>query len=56
MIERHHIVVLEGLTAWIDEDRQDRRMLHAVGDGSFIVDGERVNLRAMMAAKIPPGV
>jgi len=31
-------------------------MLHAVGDGTFILDGRRMNRRKMMAAKLPPGV
>lgn len=36
--------------------RQERRMLHAVGDGTFIIDGRKVDRRAMMAAKLPPGI
>ena len=29
---------------------------HAVGDGTFVADGRRFSHRALMAAKIPPGV
>jgi hypothetical protein len=28
----------------------------AVGDGTFVADGRRFNHRALMAAKLPPGV
>jgi hypothetical protein len=31
-------------------------MLHAVGDGTFIADGRRLDRRKMMRAKIPAGV
>ena len=56
IIEQHNIVVLQGVAAHIDPARQERRMLHAVGDGTFIIDGRKVDRRAMMAAKLPPGV
>lgn len=56
IVRSHGIVVLEALAAWIDPERQERRMLHAVGDGTFIVDGRRLDRKAMMAAKLPPGV
>lgn len=56
IVRPHGIVVLEALAAWIDPERKERRLLHAVGDGTFIVDGRRLDRRAMMAAKLPPGV
>lgn len=56
IVKKHNIVVLEGVAAWIDPARKERRTLHAVGDGSFIVDGRRLDRRKMMAAKLPPGV
>lgn len=56
IIEKHDIVVLQGLEAYFDTERKEQRMLHAVGDGSFIVDGRRMERRKMMAAKLPPGV
>lgn len=55
-VEQHDIVVLQGLAAYMDDERAERRTLHAVGDGSFIVDGRRLDRRAMMASKLPPGV
>jgi flavin reductase (DIM6/NTAB) family NADH-FMN oxidoreductase RutF len=55
-VRKHDIVVLEAVAAHIDAARKERRMLHAVGDGSFIVDGRRLDRRKMMAHKIPAGV
>jgi flavin reductase (DIM6/NTAB) family NADH-FMN oxidoreductase RutF len=56
IVARHNIVVLQGLAAYVDSARKEKRTLHAVGDGTFIVDGRRLDRRKMMAAKIPDGV
>lgn len=56
IIDRHGIVVLEAVAAHIDPERKERRTVHAVGDGTFIVDGRKLDRRAMMASKLPPGV
>jgi len=56
IIPRHNLVVLEGVAAHVDPARKERRMLHAVGDGTFVADGRRYDRRRMMAAKLPPGV
>ncbi len=56
IVGRHNIVVLEGLAAYMDSARKERRMVDAVGDGRFIVDGRKLDRRNMMAAKIPEGV
>ena len=56
MIGRHDIIVLEGLAAYYDNARAEKRMLHAVGDGTFIVDGRKFDRREMMRSKLPEGV
>ena len=56
IIEKHHIVVLEAVAAYIDGNRKEKRTVHAVGDGTFIVDGRKIDRKKMMAAKLPPGV
>lgn len=56
IVEPHGIVILDGVAAWHDPARQEKRMLHAVGDGTFVADGERFDRRVLMQAKIPPGV
>jgi flavin reductase (DIM6/NTAB) family NADH-FMN oxidoreductase RutF len=55
-VGQHNIVVLEAVTAHMDATRKERRMLHAVGDGTFIVDGRRLDRRKMMASKLPEGL
>ena len=56
IVARHSIVVLEGVAAHIDSARKERLMFHAVGDGTFIIDGRRIDRRKMMASKIPVGL
>ena len=56
IVRKHNIFVLEAVAAWFDHSRKEKRTVHAVGDGTFIVDGRRLNRRKMMLAKIPPGV
>lgn len=56
IVERWNIVVLEGVVAYLDSQRAERRMLHAVGDGTFRVDGERIDRREKMRSKLPDGV
>lgn len=55
-LDAQDIVLLQGVRAWIDGERKERRTFHAVGDGTFVVDGDTVNLRGLMEDKLPPGV
>jgi flavin reductase (DIM6/NTAB) family NADH-FMN oxidoreductase RutF len=56
IVKKHNIVVLEAVAACIDPARKEKRTLHAVGDGTFIVDGRRIDRRKMMASKLPCGL
>ncbi len=56
IVKKHNIVVLEAVAAYIDTARKETRTVHAVGDGTFIVDGRRIDRKEMMAAKLPYGV
>lgn len=56
LVRKHEIVVLQGVAAWIDSSRRERRTVHAVGDGTFVVDGRRIDRRRMMASKLPAGI
>lgn len=56
ILRKYNIVVLEGLAAYRDEARKEKRTLHAVGDGTFIVDGRKIDRREMMRAKLPKGI
>ncbi len=56
IVKKHNIVVLEGVAAYIDPSRKEKRTVHAVGDGTFVVDGRKLNRREMMLSKLPEGV
>ncbi len=56
IIDRHSIVVLEGVAAYFDSAREEKRMIHAVGDGTFIVDGGKMDRKEMMRSKLPAGL
>jgi flavin reductase (DIM6/NTAB) family NADH-FMN oxidoreductase RutF len=56
IVTKHNIVVLKGLAAYFDRSRKERRTLHAIGDGTFVADGRRLNRRKMMRSKLPEGV
>jgi flavin reductase (DIM6/NTAB) family NADH-FMN oxidoreductase RutF len=55
-VKKHGVFVLDAEAAWIDEKRKEKRLFHAIGDGRFIVDGEKINLRRIMTGKLPEGV
>lgn len=56
MVGRHNLVVLEAVAAHLTTGRPAHRTLHAVGDGTFIMDGRRLDRRKAMASKLPGGV
>ncbi len=56
IVRKHNIVVMEAVAAHMDPSRREKRTLHAVGDGTFIVDGRRLDRRKMMASKLPAGI
>lgn len=55
-VDRHNIVVLEAVGAYSDPARKEKRMIHAIGDGTFVVDGRRFDRSKMMASKLPAGL
>lgn len=56
IVERRGIVVLEGLAAWCDSRPAEWQALHAVSDGTFIVDGQRLDRREARRTKPPKEV
>jgi len=56
IVNKHDIVVLEGVAAYFDSSRKEKRTLHAIGDGTFVVDGRKLDRRKMMRSKLPAGV
>lgn len=55
-VKKHDLFVMEAVQSWIDPKRRQRRTLHAIGDGTFVTDGRKLNRRKMMAEKLPSGV
>jgi flavin reductase (DIM6/NTAB) family NADH-FMN oxidoreductase RutF len=56
IVKKHNIVVLEGVAAYFNNSRKEKRTVHAVGDGTFIVDGRKLDREKMMRTKIPAGL
>ncbi len=48
MIDKYGFFIMETLAVWTDSERKERRMLHHNGDGTFVVDGEILNLKDKM--------
>ena len=51
VVEHHkdrNFFILEGLKAWHNPTAPDQRTFHAVGDGTFIIDGETIYLKRRM--------
>jgi len=56
VIEKNNLVILSGVAACFDVSRKEKRMLHSIGDGTFVVDGRKIDRRKMMKYKLPDGV
>lgn len=56
IVAKHNIVVLEALAAYVEAARKEKRTIHAVGDGTFVVDGRKLDRRVMMKSKLPEGL
>jgi flavin reductase (DIM6/NTAB) family NADH-FMN oxidoreductase RutF len=56
IIKKHNIIVLDAVAAYFDTSRKEKRTVHAVGDGTFIVDGRKLNRKKLMASKLPKGL
>ena len=56
IVKEHNIVVLDAVAAYFDTSRKEKRTVHAVGDGTFIVDGRKLNRKKLMASKLPKGL
>ena len=46
--DKYAIFMLEAVKAWADPKRRERRMFHANGDGTFVVDGKMINMKKRM--------
>ena len=48
MVNKYCLFIMEGVQAWTDPDRKERRTFHANGDGTFVVDGRTIDLKKKM--------
>jgi len=48
LVNDYNFFVLQGVKAWHNPSPADARSFHAVGDGTFIIDGEVIDLRHKM--------
>jgi flavin reductase (DIM6/NTAB) family NADH-FMN oxidoreductase RutF len=48
LVKKYNLFILEGVKAWTNPKHKDRRTFHANGDGTFVVDGETLNLKKRM--------
>ena len=55
-IDRYGFIILKVTRVVENPDCTDRRIIHAIGDGTFTADGESFNCRELMSEKLPPGL
>ena len=48
LVKKHHLWVLQAVRAWVSPGAAEGRMFLHRGDGSFVVDGEVLDLRERM--------
>ena len=48
LVNKYNMFILEGVKAWSDPRRKERRTFHANGDGTFVVDGRTIDLKKIM--------
>ena len=48
LMNKYNMFILEGVKAWSDPKRKERRTFHANGDGTFVVDGRTIDLKKIM--------
>ena len=56
IVKKYNIVVLDAVAAYFDTSLKEKRTVHAVGDGTFIIDGRKLNRKKLMASKLPKGL
>ena len=53
---QYTIVVLQGIAAYFDSARTEKRMFQAVGNGAFIVEGHTIDRKKMLMGRLPNGI
>lgn len=55
VIDRHNVVLLEAIAVHVVAGWETQALFHAVGDGTFIVDGPVFDRKEMMRTRLPRG-
>ena len=55
-VKKYGLIILEVVNVWENEELKDEKLFHAYGDGKFVKDGEKMDLRKFMKDKIPEGL
>ncbi len=48
MVSKYNFFILEVVKAWIDSEEQHPQTIHHLGEGAFMVAGERIHLPSKM--------
>ena len=54
--KKYGLIILEVVNVWENEELKNEKMFHAFGDGRFVQDGEKMDLRKFMEDKVPEGL
>ena len=44
-VKKYGLIILEVVNVWENEELKDEKLFHAYGDGKFVKDGEKMDLR-----------
>ena len=55
-VKKYGLIILEVVNVWENEELKNEKMFHAFGDGRFVQDGEKMDLRKFMEDKVPEGL
>ena len=55
-VKKYGLIILQVVNVWENKEIKDPKFFHAYGDGNFVTDGEKINLRKFMKDKIPDGL
>lgn len=55
-LENYSILVLTPVKAWINNALKDKRKIHAIGDGTFVADGEKFDYKEITWDKLSDAV
>ncbi|KAA1476770.1 hypothetical protein DENSPDRAFT_529018 [Dentipellis sp. KUC8613] len=48
MVAKYGLWILEVVCAWVNEERDEKKTIHHKGDGTFVLDGEGLDLQERM--------